>query len=530
VMLTAPAEGNLSVTLSAQDAAGNAPSVAALTVLVDLSFPILSIERTGGAPFLDGARFGPQAGNALPYVFRADSLAATATVLPGGSTARFARGGGTYLGTLPLLEGTNLFTWRTTDEVGRASTLSRTLVYDTTPPTGSLDSPAEGARVRGALDLAASATDALSGVALVEFQVDGGLPFPAAPAPDGVTWIAPLTTVASVTTPGLADGVHTITASFTDGAGNRATSSHAILVDNTPPVASLVALPALVSGLVDVIALATDAGSGIAALSISVNGAVRASCAGVTTCTASVDTTTLLDGPFVMKATATDAAGNVSTPAQSTAIADNTAPSHFLRSPVAGTEVSGPFAISVVVSDPGFASTECSVDGVSLGRVLAPTFDTLFAPSGIDGALLVRCAVTDLAGNVGVETSTVTLRRWKYELEPESIKLRSVEALKTAALEVSGVGADALVPTSARDLKLVIPGGEPVPVLTGPGLTRVEYDHGKAEVKLRVDRAALVASLRAGLSAGVIDPRKRVTVKLYDGARYVGSTQVKVVP
>jgi hypothetical protein len=96
---------------------------------------------------------------------------------------------------------------------------------DTTAPTVLLTASANGATVSGTVTVSATASDNV-GVAGVQFQLDGanlGLELTAAPY--AVSWT---TTTAS-------NGAHTLTAVARDVAGNTASASITVTVDNTTP-------------------------------------------------------------------------------------------------------------------------------------------------------------------------------------------------------------------------------------------------------------------------------------------------------
>jgi len=108
--------------------------------------------------------------------------------------------------------------------VGR-STVTVNVLNDTVPPSVALTAPVAGAVVSGAVSLQADATDALSGVARVEFYADALLVGTSTAAPYVATWS---TTV-------VADGLHALTARAIDRAGNAATSaSVSVQVRNNP--------------------------------------------------------------------------------------------------------------------------------------------------------------------------------------------------------------------------------------------------------------------------------------------------------
>ncbi len=104
---------------------------------------------------------------------------------------------------------------------------------DHTAPTGSISSPAAGQTVTGtSVSLAASASDALSGVASVAFKVDGSTVATDTTSPYSATWNS--TTVA--------DGSHSVSALITDAAGNTYTTP-SISVTTSNIVVSLPSTP-----------------------------------------------------------------------------------------------------------------------------------------------------------------------------------------------------------------------------------------------------------------------------------------------
>jgi predicted amidohydrolase len=100
---------------------------------------------------------------------------------------------------------------------------------DQTAPTVAITSPGSGATVSGSLNVAAAASDDV-GVAHVRFMLDGAqLGADDTTAPYAVVWNTTTT----------ADGAHTLVATAFDAAGNSASSSVAVNVQNgtTPPAA-----------------------------------------------------------------------------------------------------------------------------------------------------------------------------------------------------------------------------------------------------------------------------------------------------
>jgi hypothetical protein len=97
---------------------------------------------------------------------------------------------------------------------------------DKTPPTVSITAPANGATVSGsAVTISANASDNV-GVTSVQFKLDGGILGSAlTKSPYTLSW----------STTGVANGTHTLSATASDAAGNQATASVSVTVNNPMP-------------------------------------------------------------------------------------------------------------------------------------------------------------------------------------------------------------------------------------------------------------------------------------------------------
>ena len=178
---------------------------------------------------------------------------------------------------------------------------------NTAPPAVALAAPAVGATVNGVVTVVANATDPAK-VAGVQFQLDGSNLGPAATGAGpsySCTWNSKT----------VANGGHTLTAVASDTAGNTATSSIPVMVNNdtTPPVVTMNA-PAngvTVSGSVTVTANATD-NVGVTAVQFQLDGAnLGAPVTGAgPTYSYSWSTTANANGAHKLTAVASDAAGN----------------------------------------------------------------------------------------------------------------------------------------------------------------------------------------------------------------------------
>jgi Big-like domain-containing protein len=105
------------------------------------------------------------------------------------------------------------------------------VVHDGVAPSTTFLDPAASAFLRHTASVRARATDGGSGVASIALSLDAtSLGTHANPDP-----AQPFTATVSLDTTAHADGLHTLTAVAQDRAGNRASTSQTILVDNMPP-------------------------------------------------------------------------------------------------------------------------------------------------------------------------------------------------------------------------------------------------------------------------------------------------------
>lgn len=524
--------GNNTLVVTATDSAGNV-GTAQIVVLVDLSAPVLHIMTPP-----DGSKFGPQPGNLLPYTLSVDDISANTVVPSFGGTYGVARGGGLVQGSLPLVEGLNSFSFLSTNEVGRTATTGATITYDVTAPTGSFVTPSANAFVRGSLKLSANATDNLTGVASVTFQIDNQAPISAA-----ATQLNGWGAANGVSTSGMNDGAHTLTATLVDGVGNSSVITETFIVDNTPPV-GVITGPAANSYLRNTItigATATDATSGVASIVLAVNGTnIGAACVS-SPCSVSFDTTTLPDGPFTISETVTDNAGNVSV-TQLTATADNHQPALFITSPTNGQVLTTSMTVSTNVVDTYFKSVECFVDGVSLGVSTSKTFTTSYSLlSKMDGDVNVTCTETDLAGGVVSQTVTPTVKNWTERMRPQHLNLCEHDPYVSMAvlnIDPKGTNVNLLLPIAGKNLTFQIAGVTAVPVIKAiapghgddddEGEDHDNDDHAKRRVILKVSTKAFTDALKAAIATHSIDTSKPVTIKLYSGTHYIGSDTIVV--
>jgi sugar lactone lactonase YvrE len=117
--------------------------------------------------------------------------------------------------------------------------VTRLIVHDDSPPRVTLTSPAAAAYVRDTVVIAANAMDERSSMASIRFLLDD-IAVGGAEAAGGESHLA---AEAVVDVGRTAEGMHTLTAVATDGAGNEASAAQLVVIDRTPPDTLLVEHP-----------------------------------------------------------------------------------------------------------------------------------------------------------------------------------------------------------------------------------------------------------------------------------------------
>ncbi|MGQ1472540.1 BapA/Bap/LapF family large adhesin [Acinetobacter baumannii] len=380
--LPALTDGPHTITVTATDAAGNVGNDTAV-VTIDTVAP--------NAPVLDPINAtDPVSGQAEP--------GSTVTVTyPDGTTATVVAGtDGSWSVPNPgnLVDGDTV-TATATDPAGNTSLPGTgTVSADITAPVVALDDV-----------LTNDSTPALTGTvndptATVVVNVDG-VDYPAVNNGDG-TW-----TLADNTLPTLADGPHTITVTATDAAGNVGNDTAVVTVDTTAPVVSFTdastndTTPALTGTIDDPTATVVVTVDGVDYPAVN---------NGDGTWTLADNTLPVLaDGPHTVNVTATDVAGNVSTPVTGTVTVDATAPTLAITTDdlalAAGEDANITFTFSEAVA--GFDVSDITVVGGTLTGLTTTdniTWTAVFTPDGTGTAPSIAVAdgsYTDVAGNLG---------------------------------------------------------------------------------------------------------------------------------
>ncbi len=286
-----------------------------------------------------------------------------------------------------LAEGDHTFGVRAIDLAGNVDLtpdtrawIVDTSITDSTAPAATLTTPADGAVVRGTVDVTAIATDNVA-VDHVEFLVNGIVVASDATSPYGATWDST----------SIADGSATLTARATDTSDNIALSgTRTVLVDNTVPDTAIDSGPAAIIA-------STSATFSFSSPDQSATFECRGDGANFTPCVSPISYTGLSQGPHTFEVRAKDPAGNVdASPAAWAWTADTTPPDTTITSSPSG-------AVNSRTADLQFSSTEaaastfaCSLDSGAFAACVSPRQYTGLS----DGVHTFSVRATDGAGNI----------------------------------------------------------------------------------------------------------------------------------
>ncbi|HEX9050891.1 MAG TPA: Ig-like domain-containing protein [Anaeromyxobacter sp.] len=392
-------DGAYDVHATATDAAGNVSAVATRSFTLDTAAPAV--------PLLGAPSAGPTRAAEVSVAGTAEP-GATVRILVNGSevgTAVAAAGTGAFSATVPLpaSDGDAAITVVAVDAAGNASAASTAIVLavDRTPPGAPAlvapASPTNAARIALAGTAEPGAT-----VEIVEAGAVVG------------TGAADATSGAFSISLALAEGDHVLAARARDAAGNVGPSSAtvAVTVDRTAPPAPVLTAPsALVgaAGLVGGKVVVSGTAEANASVSVDVSGVV-------TLVTAAADggwslSLALADGAYVVRATARDAAGNVSPEATRSFALDTVPPAAPVLTAPAGGWTNLARAAVVGTAEPN-ATIQIRLDGSAVAEVAADasgTFSTSVALPGADGPVSFSAVARDAAGNASGPSAQVLL-------------------------------------------------------------------------------------------------------------------------
>jgi RHS repeat-associated protein len=371
-------EGSNTITRTATDAAGNTATVS-VTVTRDTQAPVVIIQSP-----TDG-----QITNQSPITvaWSVDGSAQTTQVSES------------------LVDGTNTISRSATDVVGNVGSATVSVTLDTHAPVVAITSPANGlvtnqssitvawtidgvaqttqtsaTLVEGINTITRTATDAAGNTATVSISVTRDTQAPVVSiespinglitnqSPITVAWSVDGTAQTTQVSETLVDGTNTISRSATDVAGNVGSAIVSVTLDTQSPVITI-----------------TSPANGFVTNQSSITVAWTIDGVAQTTQTSA----TLVEGINTITRSATDAAGNTAT-VSVTVTHDTQAPVVTIQSPIDG-QITNQSPITVAWSVDGTAQT------------------TQVSESLVDGTNTISRSATDVAGNVGSATVSVTL-------------------------------------------------------------------------------------------------------------------------
>lgn len=361
-------DGPHSFSVKAVDAVGNESLTPAThTWTVDTTKPVVSFTSTPATETnLTSASFAFTASETATFSCSLDGAAFAACSSPHSLAS--------------LAEGDHTFAVKATDSAGNVSDpRSFTWTVDTTPPTVTFTSTPSSPTNSTSATLAFSVSE--TGASTV-CSLDGAA-FTACSSPVNLT--------------GLADGSHSYRAQATDAAGNTgAIASFSWIVDTQAPASPFVSAIAAntptptVSGTAEAGALIT----------VTIDGVI----AGTATVDAAGNWTfdviaSLADGSHSFSVTATDAAGNESSPTVRTVVTDTVAPTVTITSTPPALTTSAAASFTFTSNEAG--TFLCALDGAAFAACPDPA-----SYSGLaDGSHTFQVKAVDAAGNVSSPAS-----------------------------------------------------------------------------------------------------------------------------
>ncbi|MBV9292040.1 MAG: hypothetical protein JO222_06285, partial [Frankiales bacterium] len=236
---------------------------------------------------------------------------------------------------------------------------------------------------------------------------------------------------------GAADGVHTVSVTVTDAAGNTRTATFAYTLDTTLTTPTVSRAKSIDNNTGPSFAV-----SGVDSDVVSVSCAVTGTGAQVTACSASgvtLDLTAAGDGTYTVSVTVTDAAGNVRTGTFDYTLDTGLSTPTVTRGRALDNATAPSFTVSGV--DPDVVSVTCAVTGVGT-RVTSCTSTgvTLDLSAAADGTYTVTVTVRDVAGNVRSASFDYTLDTTLTR--PTISRAKAIDNDSAPAFTVSGVDPD----------------------------------------------------------------------------------------
>ncbi|UQY35587.1 Ig-like domain-containing protein [Pseudomonas fulva] len=392
------AEGPYTVGAQVTDPAGNTGS-ATDSGAIDTTAPVITVDAPAitndTTPTITGTTDAP-VGSTVTLTITQGSTVITVT------TPVLA--GGTYTVDVPqaLAEGSYTVGAQVTDPAGNTGSATDSGAIDTTVPVITVDAPAI---TNDTTPTITGTTDAPVG-STVTLTITQGTTVLTTTA----TVVAGGTYSTNVPT-GLVEGSYSVSANVTDAAGNTGSATDSGAIDTTAPVITVDA-PAITNDTTPTITGTTDAPVGsVITLTITQGTTVLTTTATVVaggTYSANVPAG-LVEGPYAVDASVTDAAGNTGSATDNGAI-DTTAPAITVDAP-AITNDTTPTITGTTDAPVGSVITLTITQGITVltttATVVAGGTYSANVPAGlVEGPYSVDASVTDAAGNTGSATDS----------------------------------------------------------------------------------------------------------------------------
>lgn len=388
-------EGWNSLSFSARDPAGNSSS-AYLTVILDTIPPQINITNP-----TEGKAVNTPTLNVKGSII--DPNRDTVTVeVNNGSPQPLTLLGSNFSENVSLNPGPNTLAFNATDKAGNSTRVTWAVTLDIDPPAVTITSPISGVIVSGMVTITVESNDGTSEIASVALLVDGQLQSTINQPPFDFDFTLDTSMVSS--------GLHTITVRAADGAGNQAAASVDVTVDNTAPIVAIIspASGAVVSGLITVSVQASDAISGMASVSLYVDGLLQATLT-PPSFNFPLNTLQFASGNHTLTARGVDKCGNQSE-ASIIISFDHVPPAITITTPASGAMVSGIITVSVEASDSisDITSVTLYVDNQAHSTLNQSPYSFSVNTSGLaPGSHTLKARATDRAGNQ--EETSITI-------------------------------------------------------------------------------------------------------------------------
>ncbi|MBJ6751083.1 PKD domain-containing protein [Geomonas anaerohicana] len=362
-------DGSYLLRLTATDAAGNSAS-ADVTVVWDTTSPTVS------------AGAGRTAGSAFTQVGSVSDATATTlswSKVSGPGAASFGSPSAASTTVSMDKDGSYLLRLTATDAAGNSAAADVTVVWDTSLPAVS----AGGGRTAGSAFTQVGSVSDATATTLSWSKVSG---------PGAVSFGSP--SAAATTVSMDKDGSYLLRLTATDAAGNSASADVAVVWDSTPPTVSAGSSRTASAPFVQTGSVSDATATTLSWSKVSGPGAVVINSPSAASTTVSMDK----DGSYLLRLTATDAAGN-SASSDVTLIWDTTLPSVSAGTPrTANTAFTQSGSVADSTGTALSWSQESGPGTVSFG---SPSAASTTVSMDKDGSYLLRLTATDGAGNRG---------------------------------------------------------------------------------------------------------------------------------